>query len=652
MQSVYYLKRLFVLIFFITPLFLFGQSKKEPLYEKDSIYVQTLLDLAYDLEIDDPDSAIQLYTIAAEIANEIDYKMGMGRAIQYTGIVQSDQGNYDKAIAFYLRAIEIFEEIPYPVGAASTYNNIGNIYKRKAEYAKALDNYIEGLSVFEQIGDTARLIYAYSNIGAVLSDVELYDKSLAYNEHSLQLSLLLKDSISICDGLINIGMIEHDLGLIDAAEVRFIEALLIAKEIQDLHILHLCYYNVSQINTAKNEVEEALINSKKGLAFAIELNNPALSSGSMVQCGSNFIALGILDSATYYLTESITLAEQSQAQETLILSYKWMAELQEKLNKPKESLYWFKKYQTIQEEATGNRQRRVSAGLEIEYESEKKDLELSEKALEIEKNEALLAKRNYLIITLLGALLSLFVLFFLIRRGLHQKKLIAEKEAQLQVEKIEQLKKKQQLIALESMIKGEEKERSRLAKDLHDGLGGMLSSTKMHFSSVAEENENIKASSSYTKAMELLDLTSIEARKISHNLMPGALEKYGLIEALKGFCESIGASDKLEVSFQAYGFEERLEANIEIMIYRIVLELVNNVLKHADATELLVQCMRNENQISITVEDNGKGFEQGSKENEGIGLLNIRSRVDYLNATLDIDSSIGKGSSIVIELQV
>lgn len=650
MQSVHFLKRFLLCAIFLSPFIL--KSQTIDFSAKDSVHVQSLLDLAYDLEIDDPDSAIQIYTTAAEIAAEIDYKMGMGRAIQYTGIVHSDQGKYDKSIALYQRAIEIFEEIPYPVGIAATYNNIGTIYKRKAEYSKAFESYLSAVRVFEESGDTARLIYAYGNVGAILYDVEQYDKSIEFNRIALRLSLMQQDSISMCDELINIGMIKMKQEDLDSASYFFDNTLKIAEKIKEEQSLYLVYNNYSSIASIRNMAKQALNYAIKSIEYAKILNNPAYLSNAYTQCGANFILLDQLDSAEVYLDLGREIAEANQANEVLIRNFSMMSLLKEKQGNIPASLSWMKRFQEMDKQRFGERQIRVVAGLEIEYESEKKDLELSEKALEIERNEALLSKRNYLIIILLGAILSLFVLFFLIRRGLHQKKLIAEKEAQLQIERVEKLKKKQKLIALESMIQGEEKERSRLAKDLHDGLGGMLSSTKMHFSSVAEENEKIKHSSAYIKAIELLDSTSIEARKISHNLMPSALEKFGLIEALKGFCESIGTSDTLEVSFQAYGFDQRLDANTEIMIYRIVMELVNNVLKHAEATELLVQCMRNENQVSITVEDNGSGFELDNKEKEGIGLLNIRSRVDYLNGSLDIDSSIGNGSSISLEFQV
>lgn len=618
----------------------------------DTLKVQLLYDFAYEIEIENPDSAIKIYELGTHISKKISYLLGYGRGLQYKGIVLSDQGNYDKAIEFYERSIEVFKLIPYPGGVASTYVNIGNIYKRKAEYSNAINNYLEGTRLFEQIGDTARLIYAYSNIGAVLSDVEQFDKSLQYNQHSLELSTLINDSASICDGLVNIGSINFDRGLLDDALTNFNKALRIAEKTNDFYMLYLINNSLSNINAKKNKIQESLNESKLSLSYAKILGNPALISNALARLGASFMGLGNLDSASIYLEQSIHMAQQNQAQEVLITAYLWMAELQEKLNNNQEALNWYKQYQILQKEASGQRQKRIVAGLEIEYETEKKDLELSEKALEIERNEALLSKRNYFIIALSGALISALIFFFLVRRSLRQKKIIAEKDAVLQQEKVLQMKKDQQVIALKSMMEGEEKERSRLAKDLHDGLGGLLSSVKLHFSNIGSNNKLLEQSEDYKKAVDLLDVTSSEARKISHNLMPGALVKFGLVEALQDFCNNINTSNTLKIDFQSFGITNRLPEAIESMIYRIVQELINNTIKHANASEAIVQLMGNEKGLHLTVEDNGCGFDLKKFKNPGIGIKNIRSRVDFLNGTLEFDSEIGVGTTINIEVPI
>ena len=358
------------------------------------------------------------------------------------------------------------------------------------------------------------------------------------------------------------------------------------------------------------------------------------------------------DSAGYYLRKAILIAKENQNSEVLISTYQWMAELQESRKDYKSAIGWQRKYKTLQDSALGQRQLRIISGLDIEYETEKKDLELSEKTLIIERNEALLSKRNYFIVALTGALISAFVFLFLYRQSQRQKRIISEKNAAVQKEKLKQLKKEKQVIALKSMMEGQEKERGRMAKDLHDGLGGLLSSVKLHFNNIRTDNENLQKSADFQKALELLDTTSSEARKIAHNLMPEALKKFGLIEALRDFCNNISNSANLVIDFQSYKMDIRLAEAKEIMIYRVVQELVNNIVKHAKASEAIVQLMCNDNKLHLTVEDNGVGFDPEKIKKNSAGMSNVRSRVDFLNGSLDIDSSPGKGTTVNINLQM
>ena len=204
-------------------------------------------------------------------------------------------------------------------------------------------------------------------------------------------------------------------------------------------------------------------------------------------------------------------------------------------------------------------------------------------------------------------------------------------------------------------MKGEEKERTRLAKDLHDGLGGMLSGIK-HSLNAMKGNlvmtpENHQA---FERSMDMLDSSIREMRRVAHNMMPEALVKFGLDTALKDFCNDINQSGTLHINYQSIGLENiEVEQTTSITIYRILQELVNNTMKHAAAKSAIVQVSKTDNAISITVEDDGKGFNtlvlEGTK---GIGWSNIQSRVEYLKGKLDVQSATGKGTSVHIELNV
>jgi signal transduction histidine kinase len=154
----------------------------------------------------------------------------------------------------------------------------------------------------------------------------------------------------------------------------------------------------------------------------------------------------------------------------------------------------------------------------------------------------------------------------------------------------------------------------------------------------------------FNNALGKLDESISEMRRVAHNMMPEALMKLGLQQALQDYCDGLSASQSFKINAEFYGLEKRMESSVEIVVYRIVQELLNNVVKHSEATIILAQVMRHDNNLSITVEDNGKGFNKDeTTAMQGAGLKNIQSRVDYLKGQIDIKSTVGKGTSVHID---
>jgi signal transduction histidine kinase len=195
-----------------------------------------------------------------------------------------------------------------------------------------------------------------------------------------------------------------------------------------------------------------------------------------------------------------------------------------------------------------------------------------------------------------------------------------------------------------------ETERSRLAKDLHDGLGGLLSGIKLTLSSIpgnvvlSEKNAGI-----FTKALSQLDNTIAEMRRVAHSMMPEALLRFGLSEAMQDYCDGINESNALRMKFTQIGLHQPLEKPVEVILYRIIQELTNNSIKHAAAKNIFIQLNKHERGLTLTVEDDGKGFD-ADRITRGAGLQNVQSRVDYLKGNLEINSKPGEGSAFTIEI--
>jgi len=198
---------------------------------------------------------------------------------------------------------------------------------------------------------------------------------------------------------------------------------------------------------------------------------------------------------------------------------------------------------------------------------------------------------------------------------------------------------------MNAMIEGQEAERSRIAKDLHDGLGGLLSTVKAHFSNIQSEIQKIEKINVYNRAHEMMDEACDEVRRISHNLIPGALRLEGLGEAVRHLGEETSDAHPFNVDVEIIGFESRMEESKEVFVYRIIQEALNNIIKHADAKKVLIQLSETDTEYHFIIEDDGKGFDPLQIQS-GLGLKSIQSRVDFLNGNLDIDTKEGVGTTI------
>jgi signal transduction histidine kinase len=223
-----------------------------------------------------------------------------------------------------------------------------------------------------------------------------------------------------------------------------------------------------------------------------------------------------------------------------------------------------------------------------------------------------------------------------------------KRKRQLVETRVKQLEQEKQLVATQALLDGETAERTRLARDLHDGLGGMLTGVKMRLQemkkSVIIESSDVE---SYNKAMDLLDESVSEMRRVSHNLMPDSLSRFGLKPAVDDFCRSLSSA----IIFNFYGSEIRLEPKLEALIYRCIHELVNNAMKYSGALQIMVQIMQESDRIAFTVQDDGCGFDP-SAETKGAGLKNIRTRVTSFGGNLMIDSKADKGTEVNVELKI
>ena len=216
---------------------------------------------------------------------------------------------------------------------------------------------------------------------------------------------------------------------------------------------------------------------------------------------------------------------------------------------------------------------------------------------------------------------------------------------------MESMQQEKEIQLLQAVMQGEEKERSRIAKDLHDGVAGMLAAVKMHFKSIAMHVGGVLKTEGYQQGIQLLDEASQEVRKTSHNLMPEVLLQHGLDEAVRRYCNNVTNSSKLMVQYYPIGEIGRFIDSFELSVYRIVQELLNNIVKHSKASEAIVQITHQSGLLSITIEDNGIGLPKEGQQKDGIGLKSLQSRVKAMNGKIEFDSTSGQGLNAYLEFE-
>jgi signal transduction histidine kinase len=277
------------------------------------------------------------------------------------------------------------------------------------------------------------------------------------------------------------------------------------------------------------------------------------------------------------------------------------------------------------------------------------DLQQSRNAEIVLERKAILGKIMAWSLGILALVIA--IIGFLAYSNQKRKRKIAEQEQQLEQEKVKQLVKEQELQAIDAMISGQEKERERLAGELHDNLGSLLATLKLHFENYKSKVKNPNQEKILNNTDTLLDEAYQKVRGMAHARNTGVIAKYGLLPAVESFAAKVGATRKLNIEVSHNDFTDRLENTLELSIFRMIQELITNVIKHARATELQLQLARHDDYISILIEDNGIGFNASKlPQKQGMGLASIKKRVEVKGGSFHIDSTPGHGTTVSIDI--
>ncbi len=658
------MKLAFVILYCITALPCWAQPswtvKKDSLERvllwetQDSDKVWTMRDLGVIfLDHDEPDSAVRYAKAFGALSEKIHLLNGAALALSMQAAVLSDQNKIDEAISLDLVAIGFARKSGRKKALASICNNTAILYGNKGDYSQSLDYYIQALAGYEELKDTPYMALANGNIAMVYNGIKEYSSGYVYALQGVFLCRHVGQAMGLSSALLNLSTALMNLGRYDTALVVLQDGWKLAEssnfrtsEVALLVNMYHAYVALGQFDLIRPTAE-------KLMAVSLSLDNKQGQCYALIGLKYYYVYKKQYGMAEHAALEAIDIARRNGLTVDLREAYKEAGTVEMVMGDQTRFNYFNNLVDSIDNRVLSDKVLKNTQDIEGRYSLRKKQAEI-DLLNEHENIQQLTLKQRMTMIWGLAALMLGVVLtgIFYYRNYQNKKQLLVA-SAQLQQQRILELEKEKQLLATQAVLQGQVEERTRLAKDLHDGLGSILSSTKYSFAIVKESlaisKENADA---FDRSMEMLDKSINELRRVAHNMMPEALIKFGLDTALKDFCSSVDQSGALHLTYQSYDLNETsIPRMTAASIYRIVQELVNNVIRHARASQALVQMIRKGDMLSIAVEDNGAGFDRDILgQGGGVGYLNLRNRVAYLNGTIDIETSPGNGTSVNIEI--
>jgi signal transduction histidine kinase len=417
-----------------------------------------------------------------------------------------------------------------------------------------------------------------------------------------------------------------------------------SKEFDSLSIAD-CYENIA---TSYNTIAPVMIDSALHYSKIAEQNYKQLNNSYALAINYNnqsriYKEQKQYDKSIIYLLKADSLPITENVNKTKLIFYENLAEVYGLTkNYDKQSIY-LKKQLELRNIINDLEQNISISDIEEKYQNEK----LRADNLEIESKR--LQNRN-IAIALGVSLVLVSIIAFLVYQNKQRKQKLILQEKEVKAQKLQSQLKEEELKSINAMIEGQEKERQRIANDLHDDLGSLMANIKIHFSTIkTKDSDNL-----YKRTNALIEEAYQKIRNIAHAKNSGVLAKQGLYEAIKKHAKSVSASKQISINVMENGLEERLENSVELTIFRIIQELITNVIKHAQASELDIHLNQHEDTLNIIVEDNGVGFDnvKPRKESSGMGLSSIERRVEDMGGTVIIESQPKNGTSVIMDIPI
>lgn len=612
------------------------QKEADPVKKADTYY-----DIAIEAKEQDLEVAFRYADTLESMSKAAKYPKGRARAMSLRGSATKDKGDYQAALRIFKDELAFRHNIDDPKGLGKLYNNFGATYDKLYQPDSSIIFYLKAVDIYEKLGDYSNIASAYSNIGNLYSDQKAHDKAIAFLEKALKIRLEHGEEKKSIYTYNNLAVAYGTKGDLDKAMEYSNKGAELALKYGNKYAAGVILGGICHLLHEKGRNEEAIPYGQRSIEYLEAANRKANLVFPLINLAGVYNSLDKPALALEYAQKGYAIMLETKQADPMEVYYEEMANAYEKLGNHKEALFWFKKFMVLDDSLFKADNVKNLADIETKYQTAKKEAEIRD----LENRQRIQKTLTY---SALAGVFALLAVLWLSRRAYRQKQRLAEQERLLQQEKIDRLESERKVVALNAHLEGQQRERLRIAEDLHDDFGSGLSKISL-LSEVAKkkapaptELDKIAA----TAKELLLKMSEIVWALNHHNDTLPSLAAY-IRRYTSGFFEDSGVRCHFSVPNLP---EAPLNGEVRRNVFLAVKESLHNILKHAGASEVEIDFSLNGDRLEIRIRDNGKGFDEAALAGAGNGLHNMEKRMAAAGGAFDVQSEPGKGTVIRLSL--
>jgi two-component system, NarL family, sensor kinase len=640
------MRRQYGLIFLLMTLSYF-RSASQNIHYKDSLHsllqllpedsTKVLSYLSYGklFKTSNSDTAAFYYEKARQLAVRLNYKKGLKEYLFDHIFILNYKGSYQEALESGQKLLLLSLELNDPDGIGGAYHSLGNDYQYLGATEPAIKNYLKACEIFEKTGNKQRLQVTTNNIASIFIDLNEFDKSYAYAIKSLGIAQEMRDTFNIAASLINLAISEEAQKKYDSALRHFEKVAYLGKFVTDYSIVLEGYYNLGNIYAETKAFPRAIEQYAKALKIARDHKNPHYELYALAGLSDCYVGLRQWKQADKYITESIDIAVRVNARRELSIMYGSAAKINEGIGDLKTALAFKNKFEALNDSLLNEKTRTGIHELETKYQTAEKDKAIADQDLLLEKNRSMIRNRNTWLGLSLGGIIFLLLMTILSYRFYQQRQ-------NLNRQTILAMQQEQEVASLKARMEGQDQERQRISKEMHDDIGAGLTTI-----SFLTGRFKTQGSSENCQAAAKISATANALVDKMKEIVWSMNKEYDTMEDLVAYLRH-NTGEMMENAGIAYQFSApdtippiTLTGEQRRNIYLVVKESLHNTLKHAQATLVSIVFEVEPALFRITIRDNGKGIEMSALGRFGNGLKNMQDRMKTIGGCFEIAADSG-----------